>query len=93
MKQPRKIRNIVEQAALKAELTRCGVAARKLDKITLGLADTICLSPEIFQREEDTGWSCILTRNYPGIPSIRIWFTFDDDNVYIEAVDLLSEYL
>jgi hypothetical protein len=93
MKQPRKIRTIVEQAALKAELTRCGVDARKLDRVTQGLTDTICVSPEILQREEETGWSCILTKEYPGVPAIRIWYTYDDDKVHIEAVDLLSEFL
>ncbi len=29
----------------------------------------------------------------PDIPAIRVWFTYDDNKVYIERVDLLSEYL
>jgi hypothetical protein len=94
MKQQPKIRCIVEQKALEAELTRCGVSPRKLDKITVGLKDTICVSPEVFQREAATQWSRIIVKAFPpDIPAIRIWFTFDDDKVYIEGVDLLSEFL
>ena len=29
----------------------------------------------------------------PDIPAIRVWFTYDDDRVNIERVDLLSEFL
>jgi hypothetical protein len=88
------MRCIVEQEALKHELTRCGVSARKLDDITKGLTDTICVRPEVFQREERTGWSRIIVKEFPSdIPAIRSWFTYDDDKVYIEGVDLLSECL
>ena len=59
-----------------------------------GLTDTICVRPEIFQHEEGSGWSCVLIKEFPpDIPAIRIWFTFDDTNVYVEGVDLLSEFL
>ena len=46
------------------------------------------------RREERTGWSRIIVKEFPpDIPAIRIWFTYDDDKVYIEGVDLLSEFL
>jgi len=94
MKQPPKMRCIADQEALVSELSRCGVSSRKLNDVTKGLTDTICVSPEVFQREERTGWSRIIIKEFlPHIPAIRIWFTFDENKVYIEGVDLLSEFL
>jgi len=81
MKQPPKLRCIVEEEALKEELSRCGVSAQKLDDITKGLGETIAVRPEVFQREEQTGWSRIIVKEFPpDVPAIRIWFTFDELN-------------
>jgi len=93
MPSPRKIRTIVEQQKLEKDLLRCGVSPKKLDRVTQGLGDTICTRPEVLQRDEETGWSCIMVKHYPGIPSLRIWYTYSDDEIFIEAVDLLSEFL
>ncbi len=58
-----------------------------------GLGLSIATTPETFRNDDATGWSRIMLDERPGIPAIRIWFTYDDEKVYIERVDLLSEYL
>jgi hypothetical protein len=91
---PPKIREVVEPEQLKEELRRCGVSAKRLDNVTEGLIFSIATRPERFNSEDKTGWSRIMMNEFPpDIPAVRIWFTFDDDKVYIERVDLLSEYL
>ena len=85
------IREIVEQERLQEILLHIGVSAAKLDDVTLGLTNTICKHPERFNREPHTGWSRIVLKSFPpDIPATAIWFTFDEDHVYIEAVELIE---
>jgi len=87
-------REIVDEQRLRAELSKCGVSPKKLDDVIAGLRSTIAARPEVFQREEQSGLSRIIIREFlPDIPAIRIWFTFDEAKVYIEAVELLSMFL
>jgi hypothetical protein len=86
------VREIVEQERLAEILSRLGVSARKLDDIIDGFSFLVGQRPDIFAREPDTGWSRIVMKAFPpDIPLIRIWFTYDDDHVYIEHVELLEE--
>jgi len=85
------IRDIVEQERLGEILSGLGVSSLKLDDIIGGLGNTICRHPELFARETYTGWSRIIVKAFPPeVPLMRIWFTFDDDYVYIEHVELLE---
>jgi hypothetical protein len=86
------IREIVEQERLAEILSRLGVSARKLDDIIGGFSFLVGRRPDIFAQESETGWSRIVMNAFPpDIPLIRIWFTYDDDHVYIEHVELLEE--
>jgi len=92
MAQQRKIRTIVEQERVTEWLSEFGVAALRLDDVILGLIDTICKKPEVFAREKHTGWSRIMVKGFrPDIPWLRIWFTYDEDNVYIEYIEPLDD--
>ncbi len=86
------IREIVEQERLAEVLSELGVSARKLDDIIGGFSFLGGRRPDIFAREPETGWSRIVMKAFPpDIPLIRIWFTYDDEHVYIEHVELLEE--
>ena len=86
------IREIVEQERLAKILSRLGVSARKLDDIVGGFGFLVGMRPDIFSREPETGWSRIVMKAFPpDIPLIRIWFTYDDDHIYIQHVELLEE--
>lgn len=81
---PPKMREIVDSDQLKEELRRCGVSARKLDDLMNGLVFSLQTRPEVFRREDQSGWSRIMVTEFPpDIPAIRIWFTFDAERVYI----------
>jgi hypothetical protein len=92
MVQPRKIRTIIEQERVSEWLSDNGVGALRLDDVLLGLADTICKKPEVFAREKHTGWSRIMVKGFPpDIPWLRIWFTYNEDYVYIEFIEPLDD--
>lgn len=91
---PPKIREVVEPDQLKGELRRCGISHKRLDDVMEGLIFSLATRPERLRRDDPTGWSRIMIREAPpDIPAIRVWFTYDDDRVNIERVDLLSEFL
>jgi hypothetical protein len=86
------IRNIVEQERLAQILEGLGVSANKLDDIIGGLSKTIARGPEKFAREPHTGWSRIVVKAFPPeIPALAIWFTFDENCIYIEHIQALEK--
>lgn len=86
------IRQIVEQERLTEMLSSIGVSAIKLDDVISGFAFIVGRRPEVFPREPQTGWSRAVVKWFPpDVPRMQIWFTYDDDNVYIEHVERLEE--
>jgi len=86
------IREIVEQERLVRVLEGLGVSSHKLDDIISGLSATIARRPEKFFREPRTGWSRIVVKGFPPeIPAMAIWFTYDENHVYIEHVQALEK--
>jgi len=86
------VRGIFEQERLAEILLKLGVSALKLDSVLEGFSGTVCRRPDLFAREPYTGWSRVIVKAFPpDIPPMRIWFTYDDNNVYIEHVELLQE--
>jgi hypothetical protein len=70
-----------------------GVSAIRIDDIWGGLGDTIARKPEIFAREPETGWSRVIIKGFPpDIPLLRVWFTYDDDHVYIQYIEPLDDF-
>lgn len=85
------IRGIFEQERLVEILSKLGISALKLDSVLEGFSNTVCRKPELFEREPYTGWSRVIVKAYPpDIPPMRIWFTYDDGNIYVEHVELLE---
>lgn len=86
------VRQIVEQERLEEILSSLGLSALKLDSVLRGLADTVCRRPELFAREPYTGWSRVIVKAFPpDIPALRVWFTFDEQNIYIECVESMED--
>jgi hypothetical protein len=86
------IRGIFEQERLAEVLSKLGISALKLDSVLEGFSNTVCRRPELFEREPYTGSSRVIVKAFPpDIPPMRIWFTYDDDNVYIEHVEPMQD--
>jgi len=86
------IRDIVQQDRLGEILEGLNVSIHKLDDVIRGLSETIARRPDKFFREPHTGWSRIVVKGFPpDIPALAIWFTYDQDYVYIEHVQPLEK--
>jgi hypothetical protein len=71
---------------------KLGCSMMKLDDVIAGFVENICKHPERLAKEPHTGWSRVLVKAFPpDIPPMRIWFTYDDDNIYIEHIEALGE--
>ena len=63
----------------------------KLDDVLVGFVENVGKHPERLAKEPQTGWSRVIVKAFPpDIPRTRIWFTYDDDYIYIEHVELLE---
>src|SRR5689334_15605825 len=92
MAEPPRIRTIVEQERVTELLLEFGVSSLKVDDVMKGLDNTIARKPEIFAREPETGWSRIIIKGFPpDVPFLRVWFTYDENAVYIEWIEPLDD--
>jgi hypothetical protein len=89
---PPKIRGIFQEDLVGVEFEELGVSPARIDDIIGGLGDTIARRPEVFARDEETGWSRIIVKAFPPeIPFLRVWFTYTETDVYIEHIEQLGE--
>jgi hypothetical protein len=89
---PPKIRGIFEQERVTEQLLDFGVSGLRIDDVLGGLTDTICRKPEVFAREPQTGWSRIIVKGFPpDIPFLRIWFTYNEEDVFLEYIEPLDD--
>jgi hypothetical protein len=87
-----RIRNIVQQERLRQILSNLGFSHLKLDDVIAGFSENVGKRPERIAREPHTGWSRVIVKAFPpDIPRTRIWFTYDDHNLYIEHIEALEE--
>jgi hypothetical protein len=85
------IRGVVQQERLEELLSELGFSPLKLDDVISGFIAVVGRRPERFAKESQTGWSRVLVKAFPpDIPRTRIWFTYDDDHIYIEHIELVE---
>lgn len=86
------LRDIVPRERLHEILSGLGFSATKLDDVMAGFVENIGKHPERLGKEPHTGWSRVIVKAFPpDIPRTRIWFTYDDNCIYVEHVELLEE--
>jgi len=84
-------REIVARERLEEILSNLGFSMMKLDDVLVGFVENVGKHPERLAKEPQTGWSRVIVKAFlPDIPRTRIWFTYDDDHIYIEHVELLE---
>jgi hypothetical protein len=87
-----RFREVVQQERLQEILSALGFSAVKLDDVIAGFIQSVGQHPERLEKEPYTGWSRVLVKSFPpDIPRTRIWFTYDDEHIYIEHVELLED--
>lgn len=86
------LREVVPRERLEEILPKLGFSMMKLDDVIAGFVQNIGKHPERLAKEPHTGWSRVLVKAFPpDIPRTRIWFTYDDDHIYIEHIEALGE--
>lgn len=78
-----KRRTIREEDEYKAAIGVFRVNYRRLDEAILGVSDVLCLHPELYPSLPGYRLHRIRISKFPGVPELSIYFTYDDDYVYL----------
>lgn len=83
-------RTIVEDDSFSGAFNPLKISHRRLDEVLIGVHVALCMRPEICIRIEGTVLSMIKTREFPGIPALRIFFTYTDEEVHLRHVEVIQ---
>lgn len=61
-----------------------GLSAREFDEALEAIEYMVCRLPELFTRIRDSGYS---VADYDGNPPLRVYFTYDDQFVYLVDIE------
>jgi hypothetical protein len=64
---------------------------RRLDEAVGILSDALCVHPELFPALPGYRVHCAHLVGFPGVPELSIFFTYDDDYVYLMSADQIPE--
>ena len=78
-------RNLVEEDCYRARLHDLELSHAVLDEIFVELAPAVCRFPEIYPGTD--GIHRILVAAGVDHPELRIWFEFDEENVYLIDIE------
>ena len=84
-------RTIRQEPKFNEQLEALGVTHKRLDEVLEGVCFALSRNPERFPRVPGTQLSIIKTPVYPGAPSLRIFFTFNEEEVHLLMVEFCEE--
>lgn len=84
---PFKARTIREENQFSEEKKRLGKTAKRLDEILSGVLWAVSRRPESFLNIPDSKLYLAKTDNFPRHSGFYIWFTFDDEAVYLRSIE------
>ena len=79
------------------QIRAIGCGFQRFDEMMLVLEEVLCKHPEYFHVIDGTKLSVCFTNDFCGesfadIPALRMFFYYDQYNIYITAVDVGPEY-
>ena len=84
------IRTIVEDESFSKSFDQLKVSYRRLDEVLVGVTLALVTSPEHCPVVPGTVLSILKTREFPSIPPLRIFFTYDEKEVHLRYVELIQ---
>ena len=81
-------REIVEEESFVIEKQRISRSAKRLDEILFGITWVLSRKPESFPQVTGLDLYLAKTDPVPGLPSVNVWFTFDERKVYLLFIEL-----
>ena len=80
----RGFKDVVHQPSFELSAQAIGLDVETLDDNLLGFIFVISRVPELFPiTAQDSDGIDLCTALYRGVPRLRFWFTYDDNNVYM----------
>jgi len=85
-------RTIRQEPKFNEQLEALGISYRRLDEVLEGVCFALAREPERFSRIPGTQLSIIKTPVYPNAPSLRIFFTYnEEEEVHVPAVEFRED--
>jgi len=84
-------RTIRQEPKFNEQLAALGVSHKRLDEVMEGVSFALSRHPEQFPRVPGTQISIIKTPVYPNAPSLRIFFTYSEEEVHLLVVEFCEE--
>lgn len=91
------MREIRWEHVTQEQIAAIGCDFKRFDEMMLYVEETLCNYPQFFPIIEKTKLSVCFTNDFceesfPDIPTLRIFFYYDQHSIYIVAVDAGPEY-
>ncbi|MGA3045550.1 MAG: hypothetical protein ABSD67_02950 [Terracidiphilus sp.] len=91
------MRTIRWEHVTQEQIAAIGCGFKRFDDMFLYLEVALCTHPHVFERIEGTKLSVCFTNDFcgesfPDIPHLRIFFYYDQNYIYIVAIDAGPEY-
>lgn len=80
-----KRRELVEEDGWESSCLDLGYDIPRMDELMEGVGQVLSRQPDIGTQISANLWG-IATRPWPGAPEVVIYYSFDDDKVYLQAV-------
>jgi hypothetical protein len=84
---PRKLRTIRQEPCFDEQVRILALDHARLDEVLGGVFFVLARSPERYPCIERTNLRAFCTRVYPSAPSLRIFYTFDEDTVSLHFIE------
>jgi hypothetical protein len=91
------VREICWEHLTQEQIKAIGCSFQRFDEMMLFVEEMLCNHPECFHRIDGTKLSVCFTNDFCGesfadIPALRMFFYYDQNCIYIVAVDAGPEY-
>lgn len=86
-----RLRTIRQEPKFDEQLRELGISCRRLDEILDGVCFGLARDPESFGVVPGTHLSILKTAVFPQAPSLRIFFTYTDNEVCLLWVELCED--
>ena len=84
------LRTIIEDESFGKAFGKLKVSYKRLDEVLVGVTLALVQSPEHCPVVPGTVLSIVKTREFPDIPPLRIFFTYDEKEVHLRHVEQIQ---
>lgn len=85
------LRTIRQEPKFDEEIKALGISCQRLDEILEAIGFALARAPEVFPQVPGTRVSILKTAVYPGAPSLRVFFTYNDEEVHLLMVEFCED--